>query len=128
MDDHTRITAAELRVRLDWLGLDAQQSARLLCVRHDTVRRWVSGREMVPVRVGDELLHIEAVTRGAVNTLTNTLLDAQCDATGPCVDVYRTDEMFHAARPEYADFPASWWRMVVARATRVVPESEISYG
>lgn len=122
MDDHTRITAAELRVRLDWLGLDAQQAARLLCVRHDTVRRWVSGREMVPVRVGDELLHIEAVTQGAVDALVDVLCDA------PRVEVYRTDERLHAARPEYADFPASWWRMVVARATRVVPESEISYG
>ena len=122
MDDHTRITAAELRVRLDGLGLDAQQAARLLGVRHDTVRRWVSGREMVPVRVRDELLYLEAVTQGAVDALVDVLCDA------PRVDVYRTDEMFHAARPEYADFPASWWRMVVARATRVVPESEISYG
>jgi DNA-binding transcriptional regulator YdaS (Cro superfamily) len=122
VDDPPRITAAELRVRLDGLGLDAQQAARLLCVRHDTVRRWVSGREMVPVRVGDELLHIEAVTRGAVDALVDVLCDA------PRVEVYRTDERLHAARPEYADFPASWWRMVVARATRVVPESEISYG
>lgn len=122
MDDHTRITAAELRVRLDWLGLDAQQSARMLCVRHDTVRRWVAGREMVPVRVGDELLYLEAVTQGAVDALVDVLCDA------PRVEVYRTDERLHAARPEYADFPASWWRMVVARATRVVPESEISYG
>ena len=122
MDDHTRITAAELRVRLDWLGLDSQQSARMLCVRHDTVRRWVAGRELVPVRVRDELLYLEAVTQGAVDALVDVLCDA------PRVEVYRTDERLHAARPEYADFPASWWRMVVARATRVVPESEISYG
>ena len=122
MDDHTRITAAELRVRLDGLGLDAQHAPRQLGVRHDTVRRWVSGRELVPVRVRDELLYLEAVTQGAVDALVDVLCDA------PRVEVYRTDERLHAARPEYADFPASWWRMVVARATRVVPESEISYG
>ena len=124
MDEPTRVTAAELRVGLDWLGLDAQQAARLLCVRHDTVRRWVAGREPVPVRVRDELLYLETVTQGAVDALVDVLRDASV----PRVEVYRTDERLHAARPEYADFPASWWRMVVARATRVVPESEISYG
>ena len=43
-----RLTGAELRVWLDWLGLDPAEAGEVLGVRHDTVRRWLSGRSRCP--------------------------------------------------------------------------------
>lgn len=118
-----RITGAELRVWLDWLGLDARSAAADLGVRHDTVRRWVTGREPVPYRVGDELEAIDAATAAAVGELVAALQDAR----DPVVLIFRTDVDMWAARPELRPYPAGWWRMVVARATAEVPGVEIEY-
>jgi len=86
-------------------------------VRHDTVRRWESGKERVPVRVREEVETVEADTARAVGEL----VDALNDARDPAVVVYRTDADLHSARPDAAHLTARWWRHVVARAAHEVP-------
>lgn len=108
---------------LDWLGLDPQAAGRALGVRHDTVRRWIAGREPVPVAVGDEMEVIDRHTAEAVGQL----VEALHDAADPAVLIYRTDEDMWAERPEAKPYGARWWRMVVARATAEVPGVEIAY-
>jgi hypothetical protein len=110
-------------VWLDWLGLNPQQASAILGVRHDTVRRWVSGREPVPVRVGDELEQVDTRTAAAVDALVTAL----GDMPDPAVVIYRSDEDAWTARPDLHPYPASWWRMIVARATVEVPGVEIAY-
>lgn len=122
-DVSTRVSPAELRVWLDWLGLDALEASRVLGVRHDTVRRWLSGRDPVPVRVGDELQAVEEVTAAAVGEVVAALQDAP----SPVAVIYRTDADLWAARPDVYPHPARWWRMVIARATAEVPGVEIAW-
>jgi len=118
-----RTSAAELRVWLAWLGMDGAEAARVLGVRTDTVRRWLTDREPIPVRVGDELDAIEQATAAAVGQL----IDALGDARDPEVVIYRTDADLWAAQPAAEPYPARWWTMVVARATAEVPGVEITY-
>ena len=118
-----RLSGAELRVWLDWLGLDGAEAAKVLGVRHDTVRRWVTEREPIPVRIGDELQAIEEATALAVGSL----VDALKDMRDPGVLIYRTDADMWAERPEIKPYPARWWRMVVARASVEIPGVEIAY-
>lgn len=121
--DEERLTGAELRVWLDRLGLDPAEAGKVLGVRHDTVRHWISGRERVPIRVGEELKAIEARTATAVSEVVATLHDA----ADPTVAIYRTDADLWAERPELQPYGARWWRMVVARATAEVPGVEIEW-
>ena len=118
-----RLTVAELRVWLDWLGLDPAEAGEVLGVRHDTVRRWLSGKEPVPIRVGSELEAIDAATAEVVAELVQALQDA----ADPAVVIYRGDEDLWAQRPELQPYGARWWRMVVARATAEVPGVEIQW-
>lgn len=122
-DVSTRVSPAELRVWLDWLGMDALEASRVLGVRHDTVRRWLSGRVQVPVRVGDELQEVENATAVAVAEVVSALQDAR----DPAVSVYRSDGALWAARPDLEPYPARWWRMVAARATAEVPGVAIDW-
>ncbi|UJP39312.1 helix-turn-helix domain-containing protein [Cellulomonas palmilytica] len=105
----------------EYLGLTSASLAGMLGVRHDTYRRWESGRERVPVRVREEVEAVEEYTARAVDELVAALEDAR----DPVVRVYRTDAEMHAARPDIAHLPARWWRHVVARACERVPGVEI---
>jgi DNA-binding XRE family transcriptional regulator len=116
-----RMTGGELQTVREYLGLTTEAMAGILGVRHDTVRRWESGRERVPERVRSEVEQVEADTAGAVGELVAALQDAR----DPAVVVYRTDADLHAARPDVAHLTARWWRHVVARACTEVPGVEV---
>jgi hypothetical protein len=118
-----RISNAELRVWLEWLGLDSLAASRILNVRHDTVRRWLSGRELIPIRIEEELSTLEQLTAQSVEELIHALKDAR----EVVVVIHRTDQEMWNARPDLKPYPARWWRMVVARATVEVPGVEIRY-
>lgn len=112
-----RMTGGELQTVREYLGLTTQALAGILDVRHDTVRRWESGRDPIPRRVREEVERVEADTAAAVGEL----VDALHDARDPAVVVYRTDADMHADRPDTAHLTARWWRHVVARAAHEVP-------
>ena len=107
-----RITGAELRTRMDWLGLADRPMGALLGVRPDTVRRWITGKHPIPYRVGGELEALDQATGRVVGALVGALGGVR----DPGVLVYRTDEDLWAAGVAPPPWPAAWWRMVVARA------------
>lgn len=116
-----RISGAELQVWMDWLGLRQRDAAQVLHVREDTIRRWLSGREPVPVRVGEELEAFDTLTAEAVGRVVAGLHDA----SDPTAVIYRRDEdMPEGVGPLRS---VTWWRMVVARATVEVPGVEVMW-
>lgn len=117
------MTAAELRVVLDWLGLTQRSAADLLGVSERTVRHWLAGAYPIPDGVREEIEAIEETTARHVGEV----VDALHDMRDPTVLVYRADEELWAARPGARPLPASWWRMVVARAVTEVPGVVIAY-
>jgi transcriptional regulator with XRE-family HTH domain len=116
-DDTPRMTGGEMQTVREYLGLTTESLAGILGVRHDTVRRWESGRDPIPYRVREEVEQIEAYTAHAVDDLVRALSDAR----DPAVVVYRTDADMHAARTGVDHLPARWWRHVVARAAHEIP-------
>lgn len=112
-----RMDPGELQTVREYLGLTTEVLAAMLGVRHDTVRRWESGRDPIPERVREDVEQIEEYTAQAVDELVVALEDAR----DPAVRVYRTDAQMHEARPDVAHLPARWWRHVVARAVEDVP-------
>lgn len=112
-----RMDPGELQTVREYLGLTTEALARMLGVRHGTVRSWESGRVPIPFRVRGEVEQIEASTAAAVGEVVAALRDAR----DPALRVYRTDAEMHAARPDLAHLPARWWRHVVARAVHEVP-------
>lgn len=120
-DSEDRMDPGEFQAVREYLGLTTEALAGMLGVRHDTVRRWESGRDPIPTRVREEVEQIEEYTAAAVGELVAALRDAR----DPAVIVYRTDAAMHAARPDTAHLPARWWRHVVMRAVEQVPGVEI---
>lgn len=111
-----RMDPGELQAVREYLGLSPEQLASMLGVRHDTLRRWESGREQVPVRVREEVAHLEDAAADAVDSLVGDLTrDPSLRVT-----VYRTDEQWQAAHPGHELTPARWWRHVVMRALEQV--------
>lgn len=117
-----RMDPGELQAVREYLGLTTEALAAMLGVRHDTVRRWESGRDPIPGRVRAEVEAVEESTARSVGEL----VDALRDARDPAVVVYRTDAQMHAARPDVAHLPARWWRHVVLRAVFEVPGVQIT--
>ena len=112
-----RMDPGELQTVREALGLTTRHLAAILDVRDDTVRRWETGRDAIPVRVREEVESIEQDTAAAVAELVAALRHAR----DPAVLVYRTDAEMHTARPDLAHLPARWWRHVVYRAVTEVP-------
>ena len=119
MPDHMH--PAELRATRELLGLTTADLANVLHVRHDTARRWESGRDPIPFRVRDEIAQAARDTDEGVRTLIDSMLDVPT----PTIIVYWTDAELHAARPDMSHLSARWWRHVAARAAREVPGATI---
>ena len=114
-----RLTGGELQTIREYLGLTGDALAGFLGVNPRTLRSWEQGRELVPVRVRAEVAELERMTDDAVELLVAVL---QRD---PGIVVYRTDAEMVAARPDLAHMSARWWRHVVARARRQVPDAVV---
>lgn len=119
-----RMDAGELQTVREYLGLTTEAIAGMLNVRHDTYRRWESGREPIPERVRQEVEDVEEYTARAVDDVVQALMDAP----EPAVRVYRTDAGLHRARPDLSHLPARWWRHVAYRAADFVPGVAIVSG
>ena len=118
-----RMTQAEFRCVIEYLGLTQSDAAALLEVSPRTVRHWIEGKYVIPDGVREALERGEARTADAVGHLVAALNDAAHVG----VIVYRSDADMWAARPEMKPWPARWWRHVVMRAATEVPGVEIDY-
>lgn len=116
MPEDERMTAAELRVILEWLALPHDWLAGHLGLQDRTVRRWVAGTTPVP---DFARLAIEAIEDDTARAVTAGI-DQLNDAVDPAVVTYPSDEAYRAAHPE-ALYPAAWHRRVVARIAQEVP-------
>lgn len=116
------MTAAQLRVTREFLGLTGEALAEHLHVASRTVRHWEAGVYAIPAGIVDELDRLQHRTDRAVDDLVLELLAMP----RPAAVVYRTDGDFHATRPGIT-LPASWHRAVVARAARAVEGTVIDY-
>lgn len=120
--DDERMTAAELRTVREFLGLTGDALAAYLGVDPRTVRHWEAGKYRVPDGVRLAIEQLEDVTAVGVEAAVQQLMDVG----DPVAIVYRTDAEYAAAHPE-ATLPASWHRMVIARAALEVPGLGIDY-
>lgn len=116
------MTAAELRVVREWLGLPAPWLAAHLQVAERAVSRWESGASVVPDGVRLEVERLERVTAEHVDTAVR----AAEDARDPELLTYRTDADFRAHHAGQL-WPASWHRAVCARVAHEVPGLVITY-
>lgn len=121
-DAMERLAPAELRSRREYLGLTTEWLASLLDVRHDTVRRWESGHDAIPYRIGDELTEIEAMTSREVDALTASITEHSITS----VTVPVTDAQLHEARPDLDRYPARWYRHVAVRSIATLEDVTIT--
>ena len=111
-DKPDRLTPHALRCAREALGLGSDDLASILDVRHDTARRWESGREPVPYNVPAELNAFAAD------------LDRQAQAIAADPDIpipvwaNADADLFATAHPTLAE--RGWtpriWRIAVGRA------------
>ncbi|WP_371099897.1 hypothetical protein [Streptomyces sp. PU_AKi4] len=116
--DEDPLTAAEVRVAREYLGLTGDKMAEKLGVNPRTLRSWEQGRDLVPGRIRPEIAEMKAATDAAVAKLVAGLEDADDDT----LITYRTDEEYKEAMRGTSwsqglhGWSASWHRQVCARA------------
>lgn len=122
MPDDERMTAAELKVVREFLGLTGDWLAQHLGVSPRTVRHWEAGKYDIPDGVRLAVEDLEARTGEFISGVVEKLMDLP----DPGVITYRDDAEYKAAHPE-SEFPASWHRAVVARVAQEVPGLSIVF-
>lgn len=122
MPQDERMTAAELRVVREFLGLTPEWLGEYLKVTGRTVRHWERSKYDIPDGVRLEIEDLEHRT----GTFVSGLIEQLMDLPDPAVVTYRTDAEYHAAHPD-VPFPVSWHRAVVARVAQEVPGLSIDY-
>ncbi|MEU9761732.1 DUF1870 family protein [Streptomyces sp. NPDC047987] len=105
------LTAAELRITREQLGLTGDHLAKLLGVNPRTLRSWEQGRDPIPGRLRPEIAALKEETARAVADMVAGLDDADEDV----LITYRNDEEFLAAN-KGSRWSASWHRQVCAHA------------
>lgn len=116
------MTAAEMRVVREHLGLTTRWLADHLQVAERTVHRWENGQIRVPDGVRVAIEHLEQLTAQHVDAAI-----AACnDARDPALATYRTDQDYRRHHPEQP-WPAEWHRAVCARVAQEVPGLVITY-
>lgn len=135
-----QMTAAELRVVREYLGLTTRWLADHLGVAERSVHRWESGEWPVPGGVSVEVERLEAATADRVGAA----VEACHDARDPAILTYRTDQLYRRHHPHVGPgaypgprlgsrpvvavpWPAAWHRAVVARVAQGVPGLVIDY-
>ncbi|GGN62020.1 hypothetical protein GCM10012285_61740 [Streptomyces kronopolitis] len=114
--DEDPLTAAELRIAREYLGMTGDQLAKVLGVNPRTLRSWEQGRDDVPGRIRPEIAELKASTDQAVADMVT----AHNDSNDEPLLTYRNDEEFSAAQKaglhQHWNRSASWHRQVTARA------------
>lgn len=122
MPEGGRMTAAELRVVREHLGLPIEWLARHLRVTERTIRRWERGVSPIPDGVRLEVAAMEQQTAQHIGAA----VDAAMASPDPVMLTYRSDTDYRTHHPEL-EWPASWHRAVVARVAQEVPALVIDY-
>ncbi|MFI8191409.1 helix-turn-helix domain-containing protein [Streptomyces sp. NPDC085946] len=116
--DEDPLTAAEVRIAREYLGLTGDKLAEKLGVNPRTLRSWEQGRDPVPGRIRPEIAELKAATDAAVAKLVAGLEDADDDT----LITYRNDDEYKAGvrgtswSEGWHGWSASWHRQVCARA------------
>lgn len=122
MNEIPPMSAAEMRVVREFLGLTTLWLSEKLGVAERTIHRWESGVSPIPEGVRLTLEKLEVDTAQIVSTS----IDAFNDLSTPRALTYRTDADYREHHPEAA-YPASWHRATIARVAQEVPGLEIQY-
>lgn len=123
--DLDTMTAAELRVVREHLGLTGDWLAAHLDVSPRTVRHWEQGKYPIPDGVREEIERLEATTADTVTAAVTAYHDS-ADPTAVPLITYRTDTDYRTHHPEIR-WSASWHRAVCARIAQEVPGLTITY-
>jgi len=127
------MTAAELRVTREFLGLTTRWLAEHLDVAERTIHRWEGGTQRVPVWARLAVEQLETDTAAVVAAAV-----AACeDARDPGLITYRTDSEYRHHHPGVGPvpvdgvsptpWPASWHRALAARVAHEVPGLAMTY-
>jgi hypothetical protein len=103
----TTMTGAELKVKLNGLGLAPSWLADRMGVTMRTVVRWFDG-DRIPSRVPADLEQVAEATLDEMRKMVDTI-EPSSDGT-VVLRTYRTDDEFGDKQ-----WPASWHRMLVFR-------------
>ena len=117
-----RMTAAELKVARESLGLSGDWLATHLGVNSRTVREWEQGRRPVPDWVRLEVESLEQFTAELVGDVVERLMGVD----EPEIVTYRNDNEYRTICSGVM-FPASWHRAACARVAKEVPALSIVY-
>lgn len=117
------MTAAELRVVREHLGLTGEALGLLIGVQDRTIRRWEAGQDPIPERARLDIEAVESATAETIGALVQELTDDD----EVVLLTYRSNADFWAAEPLKLPFPASWHRAVAARVAEEVPGLSIDY-
>lgn len=112
---------AELRARLDVLGLSRQWLSQEWGVSEGTVRNWLSGASPIPSWVEADVQQIWDFTSEYLASLVKGL-----DMTRVLI-TYRNEKEYQLALGSGAKYSAQWHRHVCARAQLQVPDATIIY-
>jgi transcriptional regulator with XRE-family HTH domain len=104
------LTAAEVRIAREQMGLTGDHMAKLLGVNPRTLRSWEQGRDSVPGRIRPEIAELKEATDKAVAEM----VEAQQDEDEPVLITYRDDEEYQAAH-RGGRWSAAWHRRVCTR-------------
>ncbi len=125
------ITAADLRVRREALGLSQAWIAQQLGVQERAVRRWEAGDRAVPGDVAELLDRVEVETERLVEAtlggLGQMLDDLDTAPAGIDLTAYPTDEALWSVHPGFAPLPASWHRAMLAQVRSYCEDTEVRF-
>ncbi|WP_052663825.1 DUF1870 family protein [Psychromicrobium lacuslunae] len=116
------MTAAELKVVREYLGLTREWCAEYFDVALRQWNRYESSETPIPARIREGMEHIEAETAENVGRYVEALEDA----TDVVVQTYRVNADFWAKHPE-TTYSAQWHRAVIARVAQEVPGLTIEF-
>ena len=122
MPEDERMTPAEFQMTREFLGLSGPWLAKHLDVSYKTIQHWQTGKYPIPDGVRLEIEDLERRTGDYIGMVVEQIMDVG----DPVVVTFRTDEEYAAADPS-SPFPASWHRMVIARAALEVPALSVVY-
>lgn len=117
---HSRMNGATLKTVREALGLSASWFADFCAVQERTVRHWESGRNTVPIKVGEAILTLERASQELSDSIVSqvraiTATHGKPDGSVPIVR-YADDQDLARCQPNMKGLPATFHAAAIARA------------